>query len=266
MRARYYNPHLMRFLNADPIGFAAGSNWYAYASNSPLMHTDSSGLWFLIDDLIFSAAGAAIGVVGQFIANTLTGSEHHWQDYLGSAIGGAVGGEMLLYTTNPVLVGAVGGAAGNLVTQVANHVSGRKPGFDIKEFSFNTVLGGVTGLMPGLPKIKGVNAGRGSNLQVFKQTVKKAQKEMINNIKTETAWKMATGAFYEHAMMQNAAFFLGSQIYNNLANSSNLGNVNSNPIIPTRESSNSYIEMFFGGGHFISSGYNGGNGGWNHAK
>jgi hypothetical protein len=48
----------------------------------------------------------------------------------------------------------------------------------------------------GFSKIKGLNAGRGSNLQVFKQTVKKAQKEMINNIETETAWKMATVAFF----------------------------------------------------------------------
>jgi RHS repeat-associated protein len=43
MRARYYNPILMRFINADPIGFAGGSNWYAYAGNSPLMFVDPSG-------------------------------------------------------------------------------------------------------------------------------------------------------------------------------------------------------------------------------
>jgi hypothetical protein len=33
----------MRFINADPIGFAGGSNWYAYAGNSPLMFVDPSG-------------------------------------------------------------------------------------------------------------------------------------------------------------------------------------------------------------------------------
>ena len=44
MRARYYNPLLMRFINADPIGFSGGSNWYAYANNSPLIYIDPSGL------------------------------------------------------------------------------------------------------------------------------------------------------------------------------------------------------------------------------
>lgn len=44
MRARYYNPELMRFLNADPIGFAGGLNWYAYVNGNPVMNVDPSGL------------------------------------------------------------------------------------------------------------------------------------------------------------------------------------------------------------------------------
>jgi len=44
MRARFYNPRLMRFCNADPMKFDAGLNWYAYSSNSPFSAVDPLGL------------------------------------------------------------------------------------------------------------------------------------------------------------------------------------------------------------------------------
>lgn len=44
MRARYYSPYLMRFLNADPIGFSGGMNWFAYADGNPISNTDPLGL------------------------------------------------------------------------------------------------------------------------------------------------------------------------------------------------------------------------------
>jgi RHS repeat-associated protein len=44
MRARYYSPYLMRFLNADPIGFGGGSNWFAYADGNPISLSDPFGL------------------------------------------------------------------------------------------------------------------------------------------------------------------------------------------------------------------------------
>ncbi|NJR42026.1 MAG: hypothetical protein HC767_04595 [Akkermansiaceae bacterium] len=44
MRARYYSPYLKRFLNADPIGFSGGSNWFAYADGNPISNNDPFGL------------------------------------------------------------------------------------------------------------------------------------------------------------------------------------------------------------------------------
>ncbi len=44
MRARYYSPYLMRFLNADPIGFSGGPNWFAYADGNPISLNDPFGL------------------------------------------------------------------------------------------------------------------------------------------------------------------------------------------------------------------------------
>lgn len=40
--ARWYDPELGRFISEDPI--MDGSNWYAYVENSPLTHTDPTGL------------------------------------------------------------------------------------------------------------------------------------------------------------------------------------------------------------------------------
>jgi hypothetical protein len=44
MRARYYNPHLCRFINADPADFAGGLNFYAYADDNPVSMMDPFGL------------------------------------------------------------------------------------------------------------------------------------------------------------------------------------------------------------------------------
>jgi uncharacterized protein RhaS with RHS repeats len=44
MRARYYNPYLCRFINADPSGFGGGLNFYAFADGNPVSETDPFGL------------------------------------------------------------------------------------------------------------------------------------------------------------------------------------------------------------------------------
>jgi RHS repeat-associated protein len=76
MRARYYNPFLGRFINADPSQFAGGMNWYAYAGGSPLSMVDPSGLapgFGVLDGVqhVLSVAGAVSGPVAPFfdIAN-----------------------------------------------------------------------------------------------------------------------------------------------------------------------------------------------------
>ncbi|HEX3797330.1 MAG TPA: RHS repeat-associated core domain-containing protein [Verrucomicrobiae bacterium] len=44
MRARYYNPYICRFINADPSGFNGGLNMYAYSDGNPISLTDPFGL------------------------------------------------------------------------------------------------------------------------------------------------------------------------------------------------------------------------------
>ena len=45
MRARYYNPTTQTFINADPLGFGGGMNWYGYASGDPLTRIDANGMY-----------------------------------------------------------------------------------------------------------------------------------------------------------------------------------------------------------------------------
>jgi hypothetical protein len=91
----------MRFLNADPIGFAAGSNWYAYASNSPLLFIDPTGLWSW-KEIIDRALGGLRAVGGVFEVGA------------GSAIAVAAsaGGAATSWTGIGVVVGAAGVAGG----------------------------------------------------------------------------------------------------------------------------------------------------------
>jgi RHS repeat-associated protein len=55
MRARYYNPYICRFLNADPSGFGGGLNFYLFCNGNPISETDPFGLQSWI--------GAGYGVI-----------------------------------------------------------------------------------------------------------------------------------------------------------------------------------------------------------
>ena len=67
-RARYYNPFIGRFLQADPIGYNDSMNLYAYCGNSPISRTDSSGLyWTGPDDELWAQDYAMSCVPASFV-------------------------------------------------------------------------------------------------------------------------------------------------------------------------------------------------------
>jgi RHS repeat-associated protein len=65
MRARYYNPYICRFLNADPSGFAGGLNMYAFADGNPISEMDPFGLgyWSDVGSVWVGYGQAAVGTV-----------------------------------------------------------------------------------------------------------------------------------------------------------------------------------------------------------
>jgi RHS repeat-associated protein len=67
MRARYYNPYICRFINADPSGFSGGLNMYQFADGNPISELDPFGLGY------WSDVGQVWIGYGQAIGGTLTG-------------------------------------------------------------------------------------------------------------------------------------------------------------------------------------------------
>ena len=50
-RARYYDPGVRRFIQADPIGYGGGGNLYAYGDGGPLEGRDASGMTYGVDPI-----------------------------------------------------------------------------------------------------------------------------------------------------------------------------------------------------------------------
>ena len=82
MRARFCNPHLCRFINPDPAGFAGGLNWYAYADGNPVSSMDPFGLCasgptgakgWMQQNVVWPAEELADGVLNATAVPILTG-------------------------------------------------------------------------------------------------------------------------------------------------------------------------------------------------
>jgi RHS repeat-associated protein len=159
-QARWYDPQQGRWLSQDPTGFAAGdANLYRYVGNSPTNGTDPTGRWALVDDAVAIVGGAAFGVAGQALSDLFTGHTSSWEEYVGAAVGGAVGAELSLYLT-PIGGGIVGGAAGNATTQLLRMATGKQESFDTNTLLISACMGGLGGAA-GMLGGKVLNAGMG---------------------------------------------------------------------------------------------------------
>ncbi len=152
MRARYYNPYIKRFINADPAGFAGALNFYSAFDGNPISRVDPFGLWAGVDDAIATGGGALIGSAAQGIGDLIHGQASSWQHYVAAAVGGAAAGEATLYTgpaggviARAAVGGAVGGFIGNTTRQTLDLAPGDQTSYSVSSAVTETTLGGVFG-------------------------------------------------------------------------------------------------------------------------
>jgi type VI secretion system secreted protein VgrG len=157
-----------------------------------------------------------VGILGQGLSDAFSGNLSGWEDYLGSAIGGAAFGETLLYA-GPVAAGLVGGAVTNASKQGLKNLTGKQCGFNWTSFGVDTAVGGATGFIPGswLPTRAGLNAGRGSMVAVSKQMATKLRNGTISNVSPTTAAKMFAGRSAETAVPYGVAGGVAGSLFGN---------------------------------------------------
>jgi RHS repeat-associated protein len=82
-RARYYNPYICRFINADPSGFAGGLNFYAFCNDNPISLEDPFGT-----DPAFSPG---IGIFQGLTAQQTVQASQTAAPFVGGLVVGATG-------------------------------------------------------------------------------------------------------------------------------------------------------------------------------
>ena len=155
LNSRYYDPQVKRFINADAMIKAPGTsvlstNIFAYCENNPMMYSDSTGQWFLLDDIIAGVVGATVSIGSQLISDVVTSVSSgswqfsSWQTYVGAGVGGFVGGVTTLYA-GPFAGSIVGSVLTSFVTQTLEIITG-KENYSPIEMVTNTIVDTSTGL------------------------------------------------------------------------------------------------------------------------
>ena len=207
---RHYDPCVGRWLNRDPIEEEGGKNLYAFCNNSPVLYYDVNGCWAFIDNAIAAIGGALVGVACQAISDVIRGEASGWESYVGSAVAGAIMGEVLLH--NPAMAGAtkamysgMAAAVGNGVRQLCEvTVSKKTENFNTQEMVVDFAAGAAFSMIP-FPGIEGVNKGSGSYLSIARSMNKKFANGSISRVSTATTVKSFLGTSIEYGSAYGAA-------------------------------------------------------------
>jgi RHS repeat-associated protein len=139
-RARHYSAAWGRFLQADPLGYAAGSLLYAYVGNDPLNFLDPFGT---NSEAATSILNRVFSLLGPFDPNTLPQRLTLAGAIIGALEGGIAGGA----------AGGISGAAGGtMVVPGIGTISGAVAGTVVgaaEGASIGAALGGYVGYQAG---------------------------------------------------------------------------------------------------------------------
>ena len=149
-RNRVYSAQIGRFLQTDPIRFAAGdANIYRYVSNNPVNWVDPEGK-NPVGAVIGMVSGGIAGAIGAQAANA--GTVATIAGALGGAIaGGAVGAlDPSLGLGSQAAAGALGGMLGNAIAQGIGMANDPSKTFNNGEFIGSGIGGALGGLAGGV--------------------------------------------------------------------------------------------------------------------
>ena len=134
MRARYFDPATGRFLNEDPVGFNAGSNFYRYVTNNPIGLRDPFGLCpptrnqrLALGARGLLNLGIGVGKVAVGIAVT--------------AETGGFGAALGYYAVSSGIVGNIGAGISQIAGAATGDVEGGEKGADAAQ-----AVGSISGL------------------------------------------------------------------------------------------------------------------------
>jgi RHS repeat-associated protein len=147
-RARYLNPALGAWTQADRLGMIDGPNVYGYVGANPVLRVDPSGNFFIIPALLSGALGGLFAGAGAYIMGQ-RGIQLAQSIGLGVAIG--LGGAIfpafgLSVEGSAMIAGAIVGAIGNLYGQFLEWMDGTRKDLDL----WSLVLAVGTGAFAGL--------------------------------------------------------------------------------------------------------------------